>query len=677
MAKAVASAAADTTPNRGTEPMRVRVRRSGLARALAVATVVAATAAPAFAESPAERIAGRWIEQLRGTGATVTTGALTYTAADDRLQITDLLIVPPGTDGKPDGEIRVPSVVVVGLADRPDGGFAIKSVSVGAIEGGNADRALTIHADGLEGRDIVIPGLAGLSFDPGRPMAGMVPALRRFATARIASLKVGRMGFHDGRPGKSGDFDYGGLSITGLADGKLETFRSEPMTIAGDSAKDGHIAVRLGVAEALGIDYGFYADAFDDTTYTKADTDRAYRMIERSASIEGFSVETPKVKISLARFGATDVRMRRFDRPIAAAYDELLADPAKSDSPEAASVAVALLRAFAIGSYSYEGFSISGMPELERGLVGRVAVTDVSSEGIGEFAVEGVDFAGDQGTFRLARFAIGKIGFPAYDDVERAFRAAAAGNSDVDPVSVIPSVGHLGIDGAAFDAPGKGRMLLDHFAIDLDGFIRAVPTKARVVLTGLVVPTSFAITDADRESIERFGYDKIGLSAEVALGWNATSRDLSLDTLAMTLADGGTVKANAVLGNVPQSAFERPQTAQAALAGATLKAFTAEYADASLFRRFVAAAAKGAGTTPDSIVAGLVDRAGVSLGILPDPALRRSYLDALGAFAKAPQSLKAVARIGAPIPLMQVVGTAAAAPQQIPGLLGIEVAANR
>ena len=653
---------------------RSTIRRTMLG-ACVLTAVLGSTVPAARAASEAETLVGGWLDQIRASGAKVETGALVYTAGDDRLEIKDLKILPPGKDGKPDGAIRVPSAVFVGLSAGPNGGLAAKALAIGGIEGGSDDKSVTFSLAAVEGRDIALPGFTDYRYDEKQPFRSQAELFRRLATARIGGFTIGRFAAHVMIDDGPLDFAYDGVAVADLAEGRLARLSSGAASITGPS-KDGPVDVKIGTIELTGYDFGAYARLFDDTAYVGGKGDGVWKTVQGSVTMNGISVNAGPVKVALARIAGADVRMRQFDRAPGAVLEKLIRDPKSLPEAESARFSMDIMRSISIGSYALEGFTIAA-PDLDSGAIGRVLVSQVSSDGIGEISIDGLAFQAKGGAFQLGRFAIGKVGFPDYADVVRALEASKTPGVEIDPMSLVPTIGHFGIDGLVVDVPDKGRLQLGAFAIDLGGFIRAMPTVATVALRHLIIPAGFADTAEERQLFKRLGYERLDMSGDIAMAWDEKSQDLKIETVAAAVADAGVMTAQASFGGIPRVVFERPDQAQVALATATVKSFSVAATNGSLIDRVLRMVAEDKGKSLEAYRTELIDRMVKQLEVLPDVAQRRRFQEAVTTFLKVPKAIRVTAKIAAPVPATQLVGIGVTAPQQIPGLLKLDAEAER
>lgn len=643
----------------------------------AVFAAVVFTVAPAHAQSGEDIVRG-WLDAMRSGGATVETGGITTTRGKDLLEIRDLRIVPPKVGDKPGGSIRVPSIVFVGLSRSADGGITAKGVKVSDIEGRSDDGTLALAVNGLEGANVALPNFQGLSVDPAKPFTSQIRVLRNFTKIRADSLTIGRVTLDVKTPQTPVHLVYDGVGVTDVADGRVGRFVSGAVRATGTTVENGKslpIDVRIGKAEVVGYDLDAYLRVFDDAAYVGGRGDGQWRDVQKSASVDGISVVAGPVRFSIARATIGALRMRQTTEPLGAVLDRATADPKafENDPAQAGRFAMGILRSMAIEHYTFDGWSIEG-PELERFLIGRVSLRDFSSDGLGEFSVDGVDAAGQGNVIRLARFAFGGLRFPDGAAIEAAIRSGGSGPG-FDPFALAPTLGYVKVDSLSVDVAGKGTVSLGSFSMDYPSYIKAIPTAVRIAMKNFVAPASLADDRNARETLAALGYDKLDLSAELAVRYDERSGDLKLETLSAGLAEGGSAALEATFGNVPRSVFEDPTTADKVWPQVTLKGIGFGYRDASLTQRMLRFVARQQNQSPDAVRDALIAGLPQLLKDVRDPDLRQRASAALTGFLRNPKGLSVVSRLRAPLPITQIIGTVATGPQQLPSLLQLDVAA--
>ncbi|MEJ1161385.1 hypothetical protein [Prosthecomicrobium sp. N25] len=662
-------------------PVRVPLRRLArrLAPAAALALALLGPAGPAAAQS-AEDIVRSWLDAMRAGGATVETGVVNYNRRNDILEVRDLRIVPKPAPGKPGGSIRVPSLGFIGLTRPADGGLQAKSMRVTSVEGMADDGTLRFAVAGIEAANVALPNFADFVIDPARPFTSQIRILKGLAAVRADSMTVGRVTLDVRAPEASVNLTYEGLTLTGMAGGRVDRIQSGPMLINSTSPQDGQavpVEIRIGKGEVVGYDLGAYVRVMDGDAYAGGRGDGVWRDLQKSATVENISIAAGPGRFTLARASMGAVRMRQLDEPIGEIFDRIIRDPKALEADEklAARFGFGILRAMAIEHYTLDGWSLAG-PDLDRFQLGRFTVRDLSADGLGEVSFDGLDAAAQGNAVRFARFAFGGLRFPDYRNFERAIEAGKSG-VDFDPTSVIPTLGFVKLDGVLIEAAGKGSLGLGGFSLDLGNYVKAIPTSLRMKLANVVIPTALAEDPKARELFDALGYKTLDLSSDVVVRWDEGAGELKVETVSASLADGGTLAFDAALGNVPRALFENPENAQQYAVGMTVKGLGLAYRDASLAERLLKFAAREAKQPPETLRQQAIAAVPALLKDIRDPGLRQKAIDAITAFLRAPRSLTIVTRLPRPLPVTQIVGSAVTGPQQLPNILQLDVTANQ
>lgn len=653
-----------------------------LAGALFVAALAVGAARPAAAET-ADDIVRSWLETLRATGLTVETGAITYQPGADTVEVRDLKVTTRSVGALPALVQRTPSVFFAGLSKSPDGVISAKSVVIAASAGQSEDGRISIAIGGLDATDVVMPKSPSVSYDPNRPFSNQLIAMRALLGARAATARVGRFDLTFTPPqGQVVSVSYDGLTLVGLRDGKIDRATSGAGRITANTTdpKTGDlidIDIRLGAAQLVGYDFGAYLHVVDDAAYVNGRGDGIWRQMQASASVDGISVKAGPTEFSIAKAEIGGFELRQFDTPISGILDQIMVDPKYFEKDPAAAVKFGLgyLGAFRIQSYSLEGWNIKAQ-ELDRFRMARLAIKDFSGAGLGEFSVDGIDAAGKGNIIRVGKFAFGNLVFPTREAIETSF-SSATGGGDFDPQMLIPTLGFVRLDNIEVSPARKERIALGSYALDLSGYVKAIPTAVRMTLKNLVVPASYVEDRAGREGLAALGYDRVDLSGEVDARWDEASTDLTLNTARLSMTGAGSLFATLALGNVPRAAFEDPRLAQQYLTGLLVKAVSFGYVDDSLAGRGLKLAATKMKQSPDVLRNQALAGLQFLLAEVRDPERNRRMVDALTAFVRNPKSLTVSSKLTSPLPIVQILGAAQTRPQGLPDLLMLDAVANQ
>jgi len=136
------------------------------------------------------------------------------------------------------------------------------------------------------------------------------------------------------------------------------------------------------------------------------------------------------------------------------------------------------------------------------------------------------------------------------------------------------------------------------------------------------------------------------------------------------------VSLKAGVAGLPKSVIENPALFEQALATLAFKNVNLSVRDADLVSGLIAHFAGLQKVSPADLRASLLQTLELQAGPLAGTPFLNEAKAALGAFMENPQRLSVDLAPEAPVPFTQILGTAATAPNQTPGLLGAMISAN-
>lgn len=656
--RAPAPLVAPTPPDRIGDPMIALPRPPLAARmrlGLAALAVLASLTGPARAQSVAERIVGDWAESLRASGRGVEWSGLARSEAGDRLELRDLVVTLPAAADRAT-RIEIPSLTVVGLAERGDGGVAFASLVVPrlTLTGRSGDEDGVLRLADVEIVDAVVPKPVFPPFDADHPFAALWTASRVLDPFAAARASIGRLTAGSGRAGgkEKSEITVTDFGLVGLRDGRVERlhFGSAKIEAVADKGR-----ARLSIAdvEIAGLDPTAWRRLWDDRDYVGGKGDGVWRRTLASAHTGRIALETDDTRLSIDRLVAGERSVRQFDEPLGRWVDRLLTDPDRVQPPDSLRLVLEDFLSSRHQGWTIEGLRLTG-PDLEHADVARLTVGPASGERLAEITVEGVDVVAQRALLRLGRFTVADLRLPDADDLRRAIPAAAAG-AEIDPSSLMPRLGHAALERLELAEPGVPALRLAALRLDLDRWIRAVPTALSLTLDHLVVPAGLADAEG-RRTLAGLGYDRIDVSAALRLAWSEANREVAVETARLAIADVGSIDLSARLVGVTRAFFTRPDTAALLLGDVRLAEARATITDASFTDRLIRLLARDDKTKPDRIRRRLGDEIAGELSGIRDPARRRKAIAVVRRFLAAPGTLRLLAHPKAPVPLVELWG---------------------
>ncbi|ADZ70799.1 hypothetical protein [Polymorphum gilvum] len=671
------------------------------------------------AANSAEDIVSRWFAELATRGAGIARyGHIEAGVGDGDVRVLDGEVVfsmslPNGEDeatvritfdetvyeglaetaqGYSAESVRIPGDLVVTVTfpfapsaeTGPSEGGAPKRPRTGSDPSGLADdspdaeRTMTVsfvHSD-FEATSVAWPRLPELSSDPQRPvtrhfeLAGAILALkaeRAFAPVIEFSMEMDE--------GVSSNVRYEDWLIRDLADGRIaeQVVAGMEQTETAPALDGSGEPVTVTVTAGRSTLRGF--DAMPILTLLGQGTDPTRLTVVHWQETRDIEMSAADVTVSVAGVAAEGVGLTRAETPQIVGYlDQAALDqgPSDDDAVQAILKLPGLLR---IDRFDLDTLRVSS-PQ-GSGAIRRMNLRRLDGDGLGEFAVEGiVGEAGDLGSLRLDRLAVADVGFPSL----AAF--VALGEQEGEPtmaeiLKVSPLVGLFEIVGFALEsAELGGRFTIDEHRVSQRGHVNRIPTDIALTTRGLRFPTAVIDDPQAQALLDGLGLEEIEIDQRLRIDWNAATGDLTLHDLSLTLRDGASARLTLTLGSVQANLFEAPETAQMALALATLKSARMRITDADLVRVFIDHQAREAGLSPDTMALGLADYLREELGPLAGTRFGEDLVAAARTFLVDPREIVVELAPAAPVPLTQVLGMAATAPAGLPDLLGARVSAR-
>nr|WP_306266033.1 hypothetical protein [Pararhizobium sp. IMCC3301] len=433
--------------------------------------------------------------------------------------------------------------------------------------------------------------------------------------------------------------------------------------------------------ESKGYNIGTFLRQFDpDLPASQRDTpfkpllDRFAVLGSKLSGREGMTVTLDEVSY-------TDIGIRPSAQPLLAQADEFYLKAAEEGSePEDETIvrAVASLYSmFRLGAFEMSGLKLDDIEAEDLTKItaelDNFRIADLWSGGLGELSAKGLNVERFGDAVRTDVFQIRDVGFPTLDallDAERAYE-----ENDIRAIiAALPTLGLIEFLGVDINVVGGTRLKMDVNRLEMANFIERIPTKVTSTLENLQIAVA-SLEEGSRQIFERMGYERLNVSYSLSLVWNEAREVLSLISR-NALEDGGSLDADLEIGGIPRSVFENPETAQNVLALLTFNAASVVFDDNSLLDRAVTAAAEQQGKAPDQLKQEVVGALPFLLGALNKPDFVENVGTVVAKLLDEGGALKATAKPGAPVSMMQVIAGGATAPGTLIDLLEIEVTAE-
>ncbi|MHC2335019.1 hypothetical protein [Bradyrhizobium sp. USDA 4454] len=529
-------------------------------------------------------------EQVRAGGAKASHGKIAFDTKSRTLTISD---IGAELGAQFPVNVKIGSLTLTGLGQPDAARISADNIEFKDVEVGVAGPTPTIATLTYKAPRITVKDYSGPAALPQLPASSSIVELYRFGFTQVASVNAssvtaptltGTMTFsaaaHVG-DGAGGAFDYSGLAIENLKDGKIASSKTDkvafrintqpqagkPVTMTGDLAN----------AAATDIDVGAMAAMFDPAT---AGDDRDYRIQGHISA--GPYVITAKADAATAMPGLNmriegvtvdDVRIN----PSRMQLPALLAMiPPKGSAPPSPAQARELLEKVA-GLYSGAGIGnaeIRGLAvETPQGPFKLSAVRFNFEHGkIGELAVEGLDAHAPNGPLKVGRFALKSL------DVASLMRLSAqfAGQKPTpeQALTLFPLIEGIEVKGVTSPYKATGKSVnIDVLSLDWGQFVGTIPSKLHLVAK-MAAPLDAA--DPQQQALVAAGIDRMAVDADLGAVWTEASRAFALEPVKLNMAGLLNASAKVALGNVPREAFST-SAAESMGAAAQIEAGTIEF----------------------------------------------------------------------------------------------------
>ncbi len=662
-----------------------------VAAGVAVAAAVLAGTVQARAQSAAEDMVKTWIGGLTAAGAEVSYGRMEFEPVGDILTIGDLSI---RFGGDTPYEITAVKVEIAALAPRGDGFSARRfEIASGAVKLEGINFAVT----GLKAVDFAAPGFSGVRYDVTRPMTSLLPivALQKEFEARRIDVESLQYGIDMGPAAAggvaapaSGTVVYRGMLVRDLADGRAAEMSVEGIDGTFDTP-EGPMTMTYGTLTATGIDFGAYDHVLNPANYVDGKGDGTWRPVLENMVADGLDMSMPEgIGVSMGAMVIAGMKMRQAQESPAemlALIDQVITNPDLFDSEETAKDAVpkmlGIYRMMGLDLFRLSDFRITG-PDIDKAEIGTIVVRDLSTDGLGEFGVDGIDIAASDGgetvDFKIDSFSIGDVGFPTME----AILALQEPGADEDPkklLAVLPTIGSIGLAGLSVKAPEvPDRVTIGSYRLEMDRFVKNVPTFLRMKTENAIIPRSIAEAD-DPETAELFvalGLDAIDYSDEMVIDWDLEKKTFLIKPLRLSIAGFGTASLSATLAGMGAEALENPAIMPALAMGLTISDGVLKFDNENGVQSLIAFAAAQEGVPADEFAAVLTAAAEPALIPIVGEAFAKTVREALDRFIADPRSIAVSISPEQAVPLLQIIGFAQQAPQELPGLLQAEISVN-
>jgi hypothetical protein len=591
-------------------------------------------------------------------------------------------------------KVEVGALTIRGFAASGDG-FTASAVEADQARVSAGPMTFTLTDAELAGLNV--PSLSDIVLDPTRPFASMAKAYGVAARMKLDSGRVARLQLDQVNQGVASAVSYQNIVLGKLADGRLDQLTAGPVAMA-SPAPEGLVRFSIDRVESRGLDIAAMARAFDPDRHPNSAGDEEWRPALAYGAYRNVAIEALGLKATIGALSVENLGLRPPQNGSGALFDESTTN-ANVSPKEALRLAtdrmLGFLSSMSAGQVGIRDLDIVGTG-FSRFRVGAINLRDVSLDSIGEFRIDDVRIAaGEQASFDLGRFAIGRVVMPRVEAI-RAVVEATLGGDNPDISSLAPQIGSVDIRGAKFATPESGVVGIDSFRLDLGSYVGQVPTVVELATSGISLDRRFLEGFPEARLLDELGYDRLAFNSSLKLDWQESASALRVQDFNLAIDKVGRMSADLDFGGLTREGLQAGAFDALTFGGGTI----ALTDDSAVDRVFEAQAArlkvepatlkKRASDFVPALTKILANPflRGQLVGVLPgplatvvnaltpmlnDPGLSAQVVKALQGFIDAKGTITVSARPASPVPLGSLTEAIGKAPETLPSLLSVEV----
>ena len=648
----------------------------GAAVVLGLANVGAARAG-----EPAEDALAAWVASIDATDLwTAHYRGIAYDAATRTATLSGLSLQMDNGAASVDFE----TIALTGFAASADGGFTAEAIKA---DGGTAEAGFVkIAVSDIELERVAVPRLDSIAIDKDKPFTSMVRAYAQIAKTTLGHASIAEVAVIEQVQDVTSRITYQNLKTEGIAGGKIAALTAGPLKLESPSP-DGLVAMTIAGVETRDVDIGALVRVYDPDQYADGIGDEVWHTVLGRSAYHDITIEVPGAKIAIGETSLENLRARQPKRSFAEFFDTVMANPgAQPDNLNIDAIrnAVGMISAFGVGRFGIDGLNVEATG-IDRMKLGSFHIADLSSDGLGELAFDGVDGAvGGQGSVQIGHFAFGGITFPSADALIAAIDADEKGEP-VDYLGLSPTLGFVEASAIAFAAKDTPTAKLDRARLELGDYVGAVPTSVSSEIVGVDIPAALIKDPQAKATLDKLGYDRVNTDYRVKLRWHEADQSLSIDDFYVGMKDLGSLTATAGLTGLTRDAIEHVATLGDALAGLSLASAKLTFRDDSIVGRGLGLLATKMKVPPDKFRQQFADALPLllTLAAVNDPQLMAIVKESgllpkltpvIKQFVATPGAFVITAAPAAPVPIAALAAAANEAPETVPSLLNLDFA---
>ena len=527
---------------------------------LAVAVVVAVGGFFGFDFYTQHRIAGEVdaaFAQMRASGGKASHGKVSFDLKTRTLRIDD---ISTESATQPPVRVTIASVTASGAGQPDPTRFSADTIEASDVEIGGS---IAGPADGkiaYKMPRVVVKEYSGpASVQPPSASKSIIDAYRsglaQFAAISAASVSIPNIaGTVKFGAAMSGEFNYSGVALQGIKDGKIATTQVERAAFTVNTQQAGKSDKMTGEIANLAsrdFDAAALAAILDPQ---KANDDR-YISVYGKTTAGPYTVTSAlglRMRIDALTVDDVGVRPSKLQLPALLATIQAAgtAQPSPTQTRELMERGANIYEGMRVGTAEMRGLSA----ETPQGPFKLQAIRFNLEDGkVGEFAFEGLDTNTPKGPLKLGRFALKSLDIANFIRTSAQFANPAQPPSPELIAGLFPLIGGVEIRGVTAPFKNTGKLVnLDSFDVNWGQFIGPIPSKARLT-TKMTTPVD--ATDPAMKALIAAGLDTLSADGDIGAEWSEAARSFVVDVPKLEI--GGLLKASAriTLANVPRQVF--------------------------------------------------------------------------------------------------------------------------
>nr|WP_319513064.1 hypothetical protein [uncultured Cohaesibacter sp.] len=614
-------------------------------------------------------------------------------------------------------EIALPTAVYTGLR-LENAGYAYDSMTIETMNGSfDLDAPGTDNDSHLKlettGKSTVTaaysPFLGEFKFAPSRPIGSVMDYIRpllmqaRYENASVEGMIVkqyvdafqdavqttqtGPMSVSDVKDGRIGSYEVAYQTTDMVIDGK----NSLPSEADQDQnqGKPTHITYTINDTRYEGYDIGALLSAIDPNAPPIEGT----RSILEKSEMAGVNVSVPNLaEIKIGPASQSDITVKQPATYLVPLLDKMIAedlnpdDLSEEDQMALIEAGFDLARSFAMGlseiGKTEASITLPSGPYLgQKATLGFDSIRQAgfSSDGIEESSISGVTYAGPPAmNFKLGRLAIEDLEFADYHQIKQAIFNSMQGHPPrgSQAAKLGPDALTLALEDLAYEDNKSNALSANEIHLHYDRMGLAIPAEVTTKIDNLKIAKSMLKHPLAGVLLDQLGLDSLTINEELAMTWDDEKQTFEISPIKLELPNIFSLSGSLGAGGIMRNYLASPETAQAAMATATVLPASLTLKDLGGLNELINLAGGALGMGPEQVRNMAAMQLQAALSGFTEPAFYESVSAEVDRFLKDPQSLMVSFNPSNPVPVAQLLGVAATAPQQIPYLLAIGVIAN-